>query len=69
MLLQIFTITKCLRQVLIRPFTEDIETFSTIVFMIFWDFRIVEQISLSAQVKQSVIFKNKLIYTSCLKRC
>ena len=66
MLLQIFTITKCLRQVLIMPISEDIETFSTIMFIIFRDFRMVEQIFLSAQVKRSVIFNNKLVYTSCL---
>ena len=66
MLLQIFMITKCLRQVLIMPISEDIETFSTIMFIIFRDFRMVEQIFLSAQVKRSVIFNNKLVYTSCL---
>ena len=29
----------------------------------------VEQISLSQQVKQNLIFNNKLVYTSCLTSC
>ena len=36
-----------------------------IMFIIFWDFLIVEQIFLSPQVKQSVAISNKLVYTKC----
>ena len=39
------------------------------IFIIFWDFLMVEQISLSPQVKRSVIIKIKLVYKSCLTSC
>ena len=38
----------------------------TIMFIIFWDFLILEQIFLSPSVHQSVIINNKLAYTSSL---
>ena len=34
---------------------------ATIMFIVFWDFLIAEQIFLSPQVKRSLIFKNKLV--------
>ena len=36
------------------------------MFIIFWDFLMVQQIFLSPQVKRSVIITNKLICVSCL---
>ena len=39
---------------------------STIMFMIFWHFLMVEQIFLSPQVKRSMIISNKLVYMNCL---
>ena len=38
----------------------------TIMFIIFWDFFMFEQIFLSPQVKRSVISKDKLVYLSSL---
>ena len=40
-----------------------------IMFIIFWDFLMVEQILFSPQTKQSVIIGNKLVYFSCLTSC
>ena len=37
-----------------------------IMFIIFQDFLMVQQVLLSPQVKQSIIFSKKLVYTSCL---
>ena len=42
---------------------------STIMFIIFWDFLILENIFLSPQVKRRVIISNKLVYTSYLTSC
>ena len=42
---------------------------TTIMFIIFWDFLMVEKIFLSPQVKRSVIISNKLVCTSCLTSC
>ena len=42
---------------------------TTIKFIIFWDFLMVEQIFLSPQVKRNVIICNKLVYMSCLTSC
>ena len=39
---------------------------STVMFIIFWDFLMVEQIFLSPQLKGSVIISNKLVYINCL---
>ena len=36
----------------------------TIVYIIFWDFLIIEQIFLLLQVKRSVIISNELVYMS-----
>ena len=36
------------------------------MFIIFWDLLMVEQIFLSPQVKRSVIISNKLVYAICL---
>ena len=44
-------------------------THSTIMFIIFRDFRMVDQILFSPQVKENVIINNKLEYTSCLTSC
>ena len=42
---------------------------STIMFIIFWDFLMLEKIFLSPQVKRRVIISNKLVYTSYLTSC
>ena len=42
---------------------------STIMFIIFWDFLMVEQIFPAPQEKWSMIISNKLVYTSCLTSC
>ena len=42
---------------------------TTIMFIVFWDFLMVEHIFLSPQVKRSMIIGNKLVYTSCLTSC
>ena len=39
------------------------------MFMIIWDFLMVEQIFLSPQVERSVIISNKLVYTSRFTNC
>ena len=41
----------------------------TIIFLIFWEFLLVEQIFLSALVKISLIISNTLVYMSCLASC
>ena len=41
----------------------------TIMFIIFWDILMVEQIFLSPQVKRRVIISSKLVYTSYLTSC
>ena len=38
----------------------------TIMFIIFWDFLMIEEIFRSPQMKRSVIISNKLVYASCL---
>ena len=40
-----------------------------IMFIILWDFLMVEQIFLSLQVKWNVIISKKLVYTSYLRSC
>ena len=42
---------------------------ATIMFIIFWDLMMVEQIFFSSQVKRIAIISNKLVYTSCLTTC
>ena len=42
---------------------------SAIMFIIFWNFLMAEQIFFSPQMKRSVIICNKLVYTSCLTSC
>ena len=42
---------------------------STIMFIIFWDFLMLEKFFLSPQVKRRVIISNKLVYTSYLTSC
>ena len=42
---------------------------STIMFIIFWDFLMLEKIFLSPQVKRRVIISNKLAYASYLTSC
>ena len=42
---------------------------STIMFIIFWDFLMIDQILLLPQVKRSLIICNKLVYKSCLTSC
>ena len=39
---------------------------TTIMFIIFWDFLMVEQIFFSPQQKRGVIISNKPVYTNCL---
>ena len=41
---------------------QGIENFVTIMFIIFWDFFMVEQIFLLVQVKRSVVISNKLVH-------
>ena len=41
----------------------------TIMFLVFLDFLMVEQIFLSPQLKGSVNISNKLVYMSCLRSC
>ena len=41
----------------------------TIMFIICWDFLMVQQILFWPEGKQSVVISNKLIYTSCLMSC
>ena len=38
---------------------------TTIMFIIFWDFSMVEPIFLSSQVKENVIINNKLVFIIC----
>ena len=38
---------------------------TTIMFIIFWDFSMVEPIFLSPQVTENVIISNKLVYIIC----
>ena len=45
------------------------ELYSTIMFIIFWDFLMVQQFFFWSEVKQSMVISNKLIYTSCLMSC
>ena len=45
------------------------ENWSSIMFIIFWDFLMVEAIFFSPQVKRSVIICNKLVYMSSLTSC
>ena len=42
---------------------------STIMFIIFWDFSMVDQILLLPQVKRSLIIWNKPVYTIYLTSC
>ena len=54
---------------LINDISRVLQKLLTIMFIKFWDFLMVEQTFLLPQVKQSVIFSNKLVYTSCLTSC
>ena len=42
---------------------------STIMFIAFWDFFIVGQVFLLAQVNQRMIISNKLVYRNCQTSC
>ena len=65
---QYFRICKVL-SLFTRVCTTDNLLSPTIMFIMFWDFLMVEQIFISPQVKPSVIIGNKLVYTSCFTSC
>ena len=60
------------RQSVVKAVNKDkkqIKILQTILFMIFWDVLMVDQIFLSPEVKRSLIISNKLVCTSCQTNC
>ena len=60
------------RQSVVKAVNKDkkqIKMLQTILFVIFWDVLMVDQIFLSPEVKRSVIISNKLVCTICQTSC